>query len=77
MGGEALVIKGFVRDPPDWRTMRGMFRGLSLLKDLMDERAAEIARDSGPANAIAADSSHGSDELGYSNVELLKFAHRR
>jgi AbrB family looped-hinge helix DNA binding protein len=38
--GEALVIKGFVRDYPDWRTMRGMFRGSSLLKDLIDERAA-------------------------------------
>jgi AbrB family looped-hinge helix DNA binding protein len=44
--GEALVIKGFVRDLPEWRTMRGMFRGSSLLKDLIDERAAEIARDS-------------------------------
>jgi len=43
--GEALVMKRMVRDCPDWRTMRGMFRGADLLKDLTDNRAAEIARD--------------------------------
>jgi len=43
--GEGLVIKRFVRSYPDWRTMRGMFRGADLLKDLADERKAEIARD--------------------------------
>ena len=43
--GEALVMKRFVRNYPDWRTMRGMFRGSDLLKDLTDDRAAEIARD--------------------------------
>jgi AbrB family looped-hinge helix DNA binding protein len=43
--GEALVMKRFVRNYPDWRTMRGMFRGADLLKDLTDERRAEIARD--------------------------------
>ena len=44
--GEALVMKRMVRDHPDWRTMRGMFRGANLLKDLTDDRAAEIAHDS-------------------------------
>lgn len=44
--GEALVMKKTVRNNPDWRTMRGRFRGADLLKDLTDERAAEIARDS-------------------------------
>lgn len=44
--GEALVVKKTVRNNPDWRTMRGMFRGADLLKDLTDERAAEISRDS-------------------------------
>jgi len=43
--GEALVMKRFVRDYPDWHTMRGMFHGVNLLKDLTDDRAAEIARD--------------------------------
>lgn len=44
--GEAIVLKRLVRDHPDWRTMRGMFRGSAdLLRDLTDERAAEIARD--------------------------------
>ena len=43
--GEALVMKRFVSSYPDWRTMRGMFRGADLLKDLTDERRAEIARD--------------------------------
>jgi AbrB family looped-hinge helix DNA binding protein len=43
--GEALVMKRLVRNYPDWHTMRGMFRGANLLKDLTDERAAEIARD--------------------------------
>ena len=43
--GEALVMKRLVRNYPDWHTMRGMFRGADLLKDLTDDRAAEIARD--------------------------------
>jgi AbrB family looped-hinge helix DNA binding protein len=44
--GEALVMKRLVRNHPDWRTMRGMFRGgADLLKDLTENRAAEIARD--------------------------------
>jgi AbrB family looped-hinge helix DNA binding protein len=43
--GEALIMKRLVRNYPDWHTMRGMFRGANLLKDLTDERAAEIARD--------------------------------
>jgi AbrB family looped-hinge helix DNA binding protein len=44
--GEALVMKRLVRNHPDWRTMRGMFRdGADLLKDLTDNHAAEIARD--------------------------------
>ena len=43
--GEALVMKRFVHNYPDWHTMRGMFRDSNLLKDLTDDRAAEIARD--------------------------------
>jgi AbrB family looped-hinge helix DNA binding protein len=44
--GDALVMKRLVRNYPDWHTMRGMFRGgPDLLKDLTDDRAAEIARD--------------------------------
>jgi AbrB family looped-hinge helix DNA binding protein len=43
--GEVLVMKRMVRNYPDWRTMRGMFRGSDLLKDLADDRAAEITRD--------------------------------
>jgi AbrB family looped-hinge helix DNA binding protein len=43
--GEALIMKRFVPDYPDWHTMRGMFHGANLLKDLTDDRAAEIARD--------------------------------
>jgi AbrB family looped-hinge helix DNA binding protein len=43
--GEALVMKRFVRNYPDWHTMRGMSRGTDLLKDLTDDRAAEIASD--------------------------------
>jgi AbrB family looped-hinge helix DNA binding protein len=45
--GEALVMKRTVRNHPDWHTMRGMFRGADLLKDLTDDRAAEIARGKG------------------------------
>jgi AbrB family looped-hinge helix DNA binding protein len=44
--GEALVMKKTVPGHPDWRTMPGMFRGADLLKDLTDERAAEISSDS-------------------------------
>jgi AbrB family looped-hinge helix DNA binding protein len=43
--GEVLVMKRLVRNHPDWHTMRGIFRGANLLKDLTDGRAAEIARD--------------------------------
>ena len=43
--GEALVMKRLVRDFPDWRTMRGMFRGTNLLLDLAKEHASELARD--------------------------------
>jgi len=43
--GETLVMKRMVRNHPDWRSMRGMFRGVDLLKDLTDDRAREIARD--------------------------------
>ena len=44
--GEAMVMKRLVRNHPDWRTMRGMFRGgADLLSDLTADRAAEIARD--------------------------------
>jgi AbrB family looped-hinge helix DNA binding protein len=44
--GEVLVVEKTAPDHPDWRTMRGMFRGADLLKDLTNERSAEIARDS-------------------------------
>jgi AbrB family looped-hinge helix DNA binding protein len=43
--GEALVMKRLVRDFPNWRTMRGMFRGANLLQDLAHEHASELARD--------------------------------
>jgi bifunctional DNA-binding transcriptional regulator/antitoxin component of YhaV-PrlF toxin-antitoxin module len=43
--GEALVMKRMIRKHSDWHTMRGMLRGADLLKDLTDDRAAEIARD--------------------------------
>jgi AbrB family looped-hinge helix DNA binding protein len=43
--GEALVMKRLVRDFPDWRTMRGMFKGSDLLQDLADEHASELTRD--------------------------------
>jgi AbrB family looped-hinge helix DNA binding protein len=44
--GESLVLKRLVPEYPDWRTMRGMFKGgADLLKDLEDDRATEIARD--------------------------------
>jgi AbrB family looped-hinge helix DNA binding protein len=43
--GEALVMRRLVRDFPNWRTMRGMFRGSNLLQDLADEHASELARD--------------------------------
>jgi AbrB family looped-hinge helix DNA binding protein len=44
--GESLIMKRAVSDLPDWRSMRGMFKdGPDLLKDLQEERAAEIARD--------------------------------
>lgn len=43
--GEQVVMKrlsGF----PDWRTMRGMFRGgVNLTEELAKERAAELAKD--------------------------------
>ncbi len=43
--GDALVMKRIARNQTDWHTMRGMFRGADLLKDLTDERSAEIACD--------------------------------
>ena len=48
--GEALVMKRLVRDFPDWRTMRGMFRGTNLLPDLAKEHASELARDDARIN---------------------------
>jgi AbrB family looped-hinge helix DNA binding protein len=48
--GEALVMKRLVRDFPDWRTMRGMFRGTDLLQDLAKEHASELARDDARIN---------------------------
>ena len=49
--GEALVMKRFVRNYPDWRTMRGMAKGGdSLTKALMEDRAAELAHDSARIN---------------------------
>ena len=44
--GESLVMKRLVRNYPDWHTMRGIAKGgESLTKALMDDRAAEVARD--------------------------------
>ncbi len=44
--GESLVMRRLVRNYPDWHTMRGMAKGgESLTKALMDDRAAEVARD--------------------------------
>ena len=49
--GEALVMKRFVPNYPDWRTMRGMAKGGdSLTKALMEDRAAELAHDSARIN---------------------------
>ena len=45
---ETIVLKPVAADHPDWHSMRGMFRGAAdLLRDLTNERAAEIARDNG------------------------------
>jgi hypothetical protein len=39
-------VTRLVRNLPDWRTMRGMAKGgESLTKALMEERAAEVARE--------------------------------
>ncbi len=44
--GEQVVMKRLVSGFPDWRSMRGMFRGAGNLQDdLAKERAAELARD--------------------------------
>ena len=44
--GEQVVMKRMVSRFPDWRSMRGMFRGEANLHDeLAQERAAELARD--------------------------------
>jgi AbrB family looped-hinge helix DNA binding protein len=44
--GETLVMKRTVKQFPDWHAMRGMLRGPNnLLKDLRQERRAELARD--------------------------------
>jgi AbrB family looped-hinge helix DNA binding protein len=44
--GESLVLKRLVSRFPDWRTMEGMARGgESLTNALMEERAADKARD--------------------------------
>ena len=43
--GESLVMKRLVSQYPNWRTMRGMFRGENLLSALADEHAAELAHD--------------------------------
>ena len=44
--GEQVVMKRLVSGFPDWRSMRGMFRGAGDLQDdLAKERAAELARD--------------------------------
>lgn len=44
--GEHVVMKRLVSGFPDWRSMRGMFRGgVNLQDELAKERAAELARD--------------------------------
>ena len=48
--GEALVMKRLVPNHPDWRTMRGMAKGDSLTKALVEDRAAELAHDNAEIN---------------------------
>ena len=48
--GETLIMRRAVSDFPDWRTMRGMFRGTNLLQDLADEHSAELTRDDARLN---------------------------
>ena len=57
--GEALVLKRVVSDYPDWRTMQGMIKsGESLTKALMEDRAADIARDNALLEERAAELAH-------------------
>jgi AbrB family looped-hinge helix DNA binding protein len=44
--GEQVIMKRLGSEFPDWRTMRGMFRGTgNLLDDLAEERASELTRE--------------------------------
>lgn len=44
--GNQVVMRRLVPGFPDWRTMRGMFRGgADLQEELAKERAAELAKD--------------------------------
>ena len=44
--GEQIVMRRLVPEFPDWRSMRGMFKGSGIrLDDLAKERAAELAHD--------------------------------
>jgi len=44
--GDVLVLRRAGVNPPDWRSMRGMFRSAGdLFQDLADERATELTRD--------------------------------
>jgi bifunctional DNA-binding transcriptional regulator/antitoxin component of YhaV-PrlF toxin-antitoxin module len=44
--GDALVLRRADASLPDWRSMRGMFRGAGdLLQDLADEHESELTRD--------------------------------
>ena len=50
--GDVLVMRRAAEDSPDWRSMRGMFRGAGdLLQDLADEHAAELTRDDARVNS--------------------------
>ena len=49
--GDSIVVKRLTGKFPNWRTMRGMFSGGdSLTQALMEERAAELARENARIN---------------------------
>jgi hypothetical protein len=43
--GKQVVMRRVEGQRPDWRGMRGMFRGAAMLDELKEERSAELARD--------------------------------
>ena len=64
--GDGVLLKPVVSKFPDWRTMQGMAAGgESLTKALMEDRAADIARDNALIEERAA-------ELARDNVQIDK-----